>query len=489
MLTALSTGHDGSLCTVHAGSCAEALRRIEVLALMSDVAPAPRRDPRADRRRLRPRGLPGPLRGRRPAGRLRRRGRPRGRGPGGPRVVRVARRRAAVARGAGGGVGRPRSGVGGVMALMAALLAFGAAAAAVVGAWELLAAVERTRVAAAWRRAVAPIVRAGREGVSPTVAERRRLGVLAAAVLAAAGWFVSRRRRGAGRGCGRPGDRDVTRARAAAPVPGRAGRRRAGRRPRPRRRAVGRPRGPRRAGGGGERRARRGRPRARARPRGRCSSAPRTEAVLEDLRRRAGTPAWDAMVAGILLQRDAGGDLPALAARSRRWRSRPPRARTATRSRRRRRRASPRGSCSSCRSAPRVLAELAQPRPARRPADEPDLGLADLPRAAAPARRPVRGAPPDPQRHPMTRRRHRHTTRRDDRPRHRSPRWPRPPGSPKRRAARRRPAAGARCCRAVARLGAKVGDATRRAGSPRGSPPRGSIVRPARSSRCRPGSP
>src|SRR3954467_7101303 len=38
MLTALSTGHDGSLCTVHAGSPAEALRRIEVLALMSEVA-------------------------------------------------------------------------------------------------------------------------------------------------------------------------------------------------------------------------------------------------------------------------------------------------------------------------------------------------------------------------------------------------------------------------------------------------------------------
>src|SRR3954463_6584814 len=37
MLTALSTGHDGSLCTVHAGSPTEALRRIEVLALMSDV--------------------------------------------------------------------------------------------------------------------------------------------------------------------------------------------------------------------------------------------------------------------------------------------------------------------------------------------------------------------------------------------------------------------------------------------------------------------
>jgi pilus assembly protein CpaF len=37
LLTALSTGHDGSLSTVHAGSCAEALRRIEVLALMADL--------------------------------------------------------------------------------------------------------------------------------------------------------------------------------------------------------------------------------------------------------------------------------------------------------------------------------------------------------------------------------------------------------------------------------------------------------------------
>src|SRR4051812_1200778 len=37
MLTALTTGHDGSLCTVHAGSPAEALRRVEVLALMADI--------------------------------------------------------------------------------------------------------------------------------------------------------------------------------------------------------------------------------------------------------------------------------------------------------------------------------------------------------------------------------------------------------------------------------------------------------------------
>jgi tight adherence protein B len=37
-----------------------------------------------------------------------------------------------------------------------------------------------------------------------------------------------------------------------------------------------------------------------------------TEVALEHLRRRAADPAWDAIVAGILLQRDAGGDLAGL---------------------------------------------------------------------------------------------------------------------------------------------------------------------------------
>src|ERR671928_809398 len=37
MLGAMTTGHDGSLSTVHAGSAEEALRRIETLALMADV--------------------------------------------------------------------------------------------------------------------------------------------------------------------------------------------------------------------------------------------------------------------------------------------------------------------------------------------------------------------------------------------------------------------------------------------------------------------
>jgi pilus assembly protein CpaF len=38
MLGAMSTGHEGSLSTVHAGSPEEALRRVETLALMADVA-------------------------------------------------------------------------------------------------------------------------------------------------------------------------------------------------------------------------------------------------------------------------------------------------------------------------------------------------------------------------------------------------------------------------------------------------------------------
>src|SRR3954470_3072476 len=37
MLSAMTTGHDGSLSTVHAGSAAEAVRRLETLALMADV--------------------------------------------------------------------------------------------------------------------------------------------------------------------------------------------------------------------------------------------------------------------------------------------------------------------------------------------------------------------------------------------------------------------------------------------------------------------
>jgi len=37
LLTALNTGHDGALSTLHANSPADALRRLETLALMADV--------------------------------------------------------------------------------------------------------------------------------------------------------------------------------------------------------------------------------------------------------------------------------------------------------------------------------------------------------------------------------------------------------------------------------------------------------------------
>jgi tight adherence protein B len=193
---------------------------------------------------------------------------------------------------------------------VAVTLAFGAAVAGVVGAWELLAAVERSRVAALAMHAFAPVIRAG-NGVSPTTAERRRLAVLAAAALAAAGWLVGGATLGALAGIAGPAIATaVLRARRrrfraalaeAAPVVARAfaDALSAGH-------AV---RGaldlvaasiPGAAGHELENAARALR-----------FGAP-TEDVLEELRRRAGTPAWDAMVAGILLQRDAGGDLPAL---------------------------------------------------------------------------------------------------------------------------------------------------------------------------------
>jgi tight adherence protein B len=194
---------------------------------------------------------------------------------------------------------------------VAVALAFLAAAAAVAGTWEILAAVERTRVAAVAARLVAPVVRAGREGVSPTVAERRRLAVLAAAVLAAAGWLlggtvaaglagvagpvvaiaVVSARRQRFRSALVAAAPNVARALADALSAGHAVRGALGVV------AAGVP------GAAGHELG--------AAARALSLGAP-TDVVLERLRRRAASPAWDAMVAGILLQRDAGGDLPLL---------------------------------------------------------------------------------------------------------------------------------------------------------------------------------
>ncbi len=194
---------------------------------------------------------------------------------------------------------------------LAAALGFLAAAAAVLGTWEVLAAVERTRVATALARAVAPLVRAGREGVAPTAPERRRLAVLAACTLAAAGWLVGGIAAALLAGVAGPAlATALVRARrrhfraalaASAPLVARvlADALSAGHSVRNSLTVAG-------AGvpgaAGHELRAA-----ARA-----LALGARTETVLERLRARAASPAWDSLVAGVLLQRDAGGDLPAL---------------------------------------------------------------------------------------------------------------------------------------------------------------------------------
>jgi len=193
----------------------------------------------------------------------------------------------------------------------AAAFAFLAGSAGVFGAWEGLRAVEATRIAAGLRRILAPLARAGAEGRSPSAVERRRLGLVAAGALLAAGWLLggplagaivalagpgaamgliqARRRRY--RGELASGASAVARALADALSAGHsvAGAIAAA--------AVGFD-----GAAGHELRAT-----ARA-----VEHGERTTAVLERLGRRARSPAWDTLVAAILIQREAGGDLAGL---------------------------------------------------------------------------------------------------------------------------------------------------------------------------------
>ena len=190
-------------------------------------------------------------------------------------------------------------------------LAFAAGAAAILGLWEALAAVERSRVAAALERALEPLRRAGREGRAPTPTERRRLALLATGALAAAGWLlggvalalvaavlgpalvvvaVRARRRRYTRAV-RKGAAGVARALADAVGAGHS------------------IRGAIEVAAGGTAGAAGHELRATARA---LALGEPTADALEGLRRRAADPAWDAIVAGILLQRDAGGDLAGL---------------------------------------------------------------------------------------------------------------------------------------------------------------------------------
>jgi tight adherence protein B len=190
-------------------------------------------------------------------------------------------------------------------------LAAGAAGAGVAGLWEALAAVERTRVAAAAARVLEPLARAGREGREPSVPERRRLWALAAAALFVAGWFIS----GIGLAvlaalAGPGGVVAITRGRRrrwrdelrrAAPACARAMADSLG------------------AGRSIRTAIEDAAASAEGAARHELTTAARalaigepTEAVLVRLRARAGSHEWDTLTAAVLLQRDAGGDLASL---------------------------------------------------------------------------------------------------------------------------------------------------------------------------------
>jgi tight adherence protein B len=195
----------------------------------------------------------------------------------------------------------------------APVLAGAAAALAVGGAWEALVVVEQAAPARALQRILAPLQQAGRAGREPTAPERRRLAIVGTGALLAAGWLLG----GAVAGCA-----------LAAVAPALLGRLLAARRRRWRRAlaegvpAVARALADALTGGHAIRGALQelGRPGALTGPAAvelhaaarRLALGEPTEVVLEHLRRRAGDPGWDTLVAAVLLQRRAGGDLAEL---------------------------------------------------------------------------------------------------------------------------------------------------------------------------------
>jgi tight adherence protein B len=195
---------------------------------------------------------------------------------------------------------------------LAVALAGLAGALAVAGTWEALAALEQAAPARVVARWLEPLGALRREGRAPTVPERRRLALVGAGALLAGGWLVAGPLAGAACAAGGPlgvgrlvrARRERWRAELVRAAPGAA-------------RAL----ADALAGGhavrgalavvaeGGVPGAAGAELRAAARA---LALGARTEDVLERLRGRAGSPAWDTIVAAILLQRDAGGDLAGL---------------------------------------------------------------------------------------------------------------------------------------------------------------------------------
>jgi tight adherence protein B len=194
-----------------------------------------------------------------------------------------------------------------------ALLAGLAAVCAVLAAWEAIAAAEQERVVHAVVRWVAPALAALRSGREPTSPERRRLVVVGALSLLAAGWMLAGPLAGLALGTAAPWlARTVLRAR-------HARRRAAIAAEAP---AIARALADALAGGHSARgalvaAARGGGVRGPAGEELRAAAAAlelgeRTDDVLRAFVRRAGPGACDTLAAAILLQRDPGGDLAGL---------------------------------------------------------------------------------------------------------------------------------------------------------------------------------
>jgi tight adherence protein B len=193
----------------------------------------------------------------------------------------------------------------------AAPLAAVAAALGVLALWEVLAAVEALAVTRTLARGLAPLLAATRDGREPSAPERHRLALVGTVALLAAGWLLAGPLAGLALATGGPGAVRIglrhrrRRYRAelerAAPLLARA---------------LADALGAGHSIRGALADAGAGLDGAVASEVSAASAAlalgEPTEAVLEHLRRRARSRAYDTIVAAILLQRDAGGDLARL---------------------------------------------------------------------------------------------------------------------------------------------------------------------------------
>ena len=191
----------------------------------------------------------------------------------------------------------------------ATLIAAGAGIAGVLAAWEVLAVVERDTV----QRVLAPLARAGRDGAPASAPERRRVALLLTGALLAGGWLVL-------------GPVPAMACAAAGPAAGRAltsARRRRWRAeltdgaPAVARALADALSGGHSIHGALSEAAERGGVGGAAgaelqRAAHALAAGERVERALVALRARARAPAYDTIVAAILLQREAGGDLAAL---------------------------------------------------------------------------------------------------------------------------------------------------------------------------------